>query len=391
MSKHCYRIASVSLALLAAFLFYGINIVQAGDSVYLNEIKIDNPGPDTEFVEIKGFPGTTLDNIYYIVIGDSPSGGSGVAERIVDLSGNVIDANGFYVASGFSIENSDNLTHLLVVGQLDTLGSSLMVSEQTDLDLDDDGILDLVVDTDGDTVADAFPWVAILDSVSTVETFDIPASGEYIYSTTTVGPDGTFPPGTIRRCGQGWVISDFGGADDTPGEENACPAEDCTDALDNDGDNLIDCEDPDCFGDQSCVTPALSANRLGLEVLGSYTTGVFDQSAAEIVAYDAASGKVFVTNSDSGSVDVLQLDTTGNLTKVNTLAAAGAPTHVRIWDDAGTSRVVASVPAAVNTDPGKLQVFDIPGSFRYGYRWSDHYRFHRQSGRTFGAKRGQWI
>ena len=361
MSKYCYRVPSVPLALLVAFLCYGINSVQAGDSVYLNEIKIDNPGADTEFVEIKGFPGTTLDNIFYIVIGDG-TGGSGVAERIVDLSGNVIDANGFYVADGFSIENSDNLTHLLVVGQLDALGASLMVSEQTDLDLDDDGVLDLVVDTDGDAVVDALAWVAVLDSVSTVETFDIPASGEYIYSTTTIGPDGTFPPGAIRRCGQGWLISDFGGADDTPGAENFCPAEDCADTLDNDGDNLVDCDDPDCFGNAACVTPALSANRLGLEVLGSYTTGIFDESAAEIVAYDAASGKVFVTNSDSGSVDVLQLDVAGNLTKINTLAAAGAPTHVRVWDDAGTSRIVASVPSAVATDPGKLQVFDMPGS-----------------------------
>lgn len=33
------------------------------------------------------------------------------------------------------------------------------------------------------------------------------------------------------------------------------PVEICDDGIDNDGDGLIDCDDPDCFGDPGCAAP----------------------------------------------------------------------------------------------------------------------------------------
>lgn len=181
-------------------------------SVLLSEIRIDQPGSDVdEYFELAGTPGTSLDGVAYVVIGDG-SGGSGVVESITDLSGSSIPGSGFFVAaeSSFTLgvpdltatlgfENSDNVTHLLVWEFSGTLGD--------DLDTNDDGVLDVV------------PWTSLIDSVSLVET---PGSGDLIYSGTTLGPDGSFVPGHAFTCSDGWRIGNFGGGDDTPGSPNAC-------------------------------------------------------------------------------------------------------------------------------------------------------------------------
>lgn len=44
-----------------------------------------------------------------------------------------------------------------------------------------------------------------------------------------------------------------------------------------------------------------------LQFLGRYESGIFDESAAEIVSYDAATQQVFQVNADSGQVDVLDI------------------------------------------------------------------------------------
>lgn len=54
----------------------------------------------------------------------------------------------------------------------------------------------------------------------------------------------------------------------TPSTEDE-PAGGCSDRIDNDGDKLIDCEDPDCFGNNACSTgaPALDPSNLILLAL----------------------------------------------------------------------------------------------------------------------------
>lgn len=54
-------------------------------------------------------------------------------------------------------------------------------------------------------------------------------------------------------------------------------------------------------------TPTLS-----LEYLGQHQTGVFDEGAAEIVAYDAATQRVFKVNADAATIDVLDLNDPAN-------------------------------------------------------------------------------
>ncbi|MGF1521382.1 MAG: endonuclease/exonuclease/phosphatase family protein [Leptolyngbyaceae cyanobacterium] len=187
----------------------------------INEIRIDQPGSDEgEFFELGGVPGTSLEGLTYLVLGDSEEGGSGVVEAIISLDGQLIQDDGLFAAGEatnpfigsldlvgpfgspgglLNFENSDNVTHLLV--------SSFTGTDGQDLDMDDDGVLDVV------------PWDEVIDSVALIETVD---SGEQVYSDTQVGPDGAFVPGIVFRDPDifgNFAIGEFTfGVNDTPGE-----------------------------------------------------------------------------------------------------------------------------------------------------------------------------
>jgi len=184
-------------------------------AVKLSEIRIDQSGTDNdEYFELSGFAGNALDGLTYLVIGDYGASNNGVIEAVVDLSGNSMPTSGFFVAAeetftlgtahlitNLNFENSDNVTHLLV---RDFIGA-----DGDDLDTDDDGVLDVT------------PWSAIVDCVALVGTV---GSGDLIYCSKTVGPDGTFVPGHVYRCGDVWNIGAFdpAGGNDTPSAANSC-------------------------------------------------------------------------------------------------------------------------------------------------------------------------
>ena len=185
--------------------------------VSINEIRIDQPSTDNdEYFELAGPAATDLSALTYLVIGDGSggTGGSGVIEAVVSLSGSSVTASGFFVAAestftlgtadlttSINFENSDNVTHLLV---RDFTGSN-----GQDLDTDDDGALD------------SSPWLELVDCIGLVETV---GSGELIYCADTVGPDGAFVPGHVIDCPGGFKIGAFSpaGGNDTPGSFNDC-------------------------------------------------------------------------------------------------------------------------------------------------------------------------
>ncbi len=192
----------------------------AAQAVTINEIRIDNAGADTdEYFELAGMPGESLDGYTYLVIGDG-SGGSGVIESVTDLTGQAIQSDGYLavhkagttgVCSGYDVdltlnfENSDNVTHLLVTGFTGANGD--------DLDTDDDGILDVT------------PWTEMVECVALVESV---GSGDLVYCDTQVGPDGSYVPGHVFKCGDQWMIGTFDGENglcvdsyDTPGADNS--------------------------------------------------------------------------------------------------------------------------------------------------------------------------
>ena len=155
---------------------------------YLNEARFDEVTAGTtdanEYIEIVGTPGTSLDALTVIILGDGSvtAGGvttnfkSGAIETVVPLTGQVVGPTGFFVitlktvsstgvvtqdgialdypgdlqVATLNMENDDNVTVMLVEGFTGLLN--------TDLDTDDNGTLETT------------PWTSLKDAISIVKT-----------------------------------------------------------------------------------------------------------------------------------------------------------------------------------------------------------------------------
>ena len=108
--------------------------------------------------------------------------------------------------------------------------------------------------------------------------------------------------------------------------------------------------------------PRATAQDIGITQIGTYHTGIFDESAAEISSYDASSQRVFFTNSDNASVDVLDISNPFApvfLFSIDLTPYGAGPTSVDIYD----GLVAISVAADVEQDPGSAVFFDTDGNF----------------------------
>lgn len=104
------------------------------------------------------------------------------------------------------------------------------------------------------------------------------------------------------------------------------------------------------------TTGAWSATA-SLEVLGTYRTGLFDQGAAEIVAHDPETQRVFVVNAAATSVDVLDIGNPASPTKVATIDAAalgGGANSVAVKN----GLVAVAIQADVKTEDGLVALYD---------------------------------
>lgn len=218
------RLLTILMTVSAVSLF----AVAPVAAVQFNEIRIDQPGSDNdEYIELIGTPGESLDGLSIVTIGDGATGSGTVdSNGVVDLTGFSIPADGIFLitesthtnvadadlVTTLGLENSDNLSHFLVSGNTAVAGD--------DLDTDDDCTLDII------------PWTAVVDEVAMIEEANPPASTECHYGGTLVGPDGTFVPGHIYRCGNDWLIGGFAfPTDDTPGTANTnCPVQTTNDS-----------------------------------------------------------------------------------------------------------------------------------------------------------------
>lgn len=99
-------------------------------------------------------------------------------------------------------------------------------------------------------------------------------------------------------------------------------------------------------------------NRIGLVVLGTYASGVFDASAAEIVAHDPQTQRLFVVNANAGLIDVLDIADPGNPTLVTSIAASGGINSVDVRDGV----VATAVQGDPVQDPGTVEFFDTDGN-----------------------------
>lgn len=92
---------------------------------------------------------------------------------------------------------------------------------------------------------------------------------------------------------------------------------------------------------------------IALSPIGSFDTGVFDESAAEIVA--AYDDRLFVVNAKAGSVSVLDASNPAAMRELYAISADGVANSVAIRAD---GLGVIALEAPVKTDPGQLVFFD---------------------------------
>jgi hypothetical protein len=105
------------------------------------------------------------------------------------------------------------------------------------------------------------------------------------------------------------------------------------------------------------IAGAAPTARISLTPIGTYATGQFDESAAEIVAHDPDTQQLFVVNAEKGAIDVLDISDPTAPSFVTTLDAEGTVNSVAVRD--------GFIAAAVENDPSQLpgwvQFFAIDG------------------------------
>ncbi len=102
--------------------------------------------------------------------------------------------------------------------------------------------------------------------------------------------------------------------------------------------------------------------RISIEPIGTYASGIFNASAAEIVAHDAQTQRLFTVNAESGKIDVLDIRNPSLPTLLLSI-------DVSPWG--GTANSVAShkgviavaVENEVRTDNGQVVFFNTNGEF----------------------------
>ncbi len=83
------------ITLFALVFIFNAASAHISAQTLLNEVVISLPGEDQpcEYIEIRGTPGTTLSNLYFVDVDGDGSGGGSI-DFIVDLSGRIIGSNG---------------------------------------------------------------------------------------------------------------------------------------------------------------------------------------------------------------------------------------------------------------------------------------------------------
>ena len=111
-----------------------------------------------------------------------------------------------------------------------------------------------------------------------------------------------------------------------------------------------------------CTIASFGQNLIDLQVISTYSTGVFDEGAMEIATYDAASKKVFAVNGNDGTIEVLDISNPANIQKTATIS-------LTTWGDHANSVafhngiLAAAVEANNFNDSDKVVFFDAAGNY----------------------------
>jgi len=113
---------------------------------------------------------------------------------------------------------------------------------------------------------------------------------------------------------------------------------------------------------RACLIGAMMATgvshaQIKLTKLGTYESGVFGGSAAEILTYDAATARLFVQNADAATIDIIDISNPASPSLVNSIDPGGQPTNV----DTHKGVVAVTVEGETRQDPGAVVFFDADG------------------------------
>ncbi len=117
--------------------------------------------------------------------------------------------------------------------------------------------------------------------------------------------------------------------------------------------------DGDSISDMFVLTVEPNQTRM-LEVLGSLKLGAFDEGAAEISAYDPASKKLFVTNAEMKTIDIIDMTDPSNLSKLSSInlpAGTGGVNSVASFN----GLIVAAYEAENKQNNGFVYAYDANG------------------------------
>ncbi|MEO1076968.1 MAG: alkaline phosphatase, partial [Bacteroidota bacterium] len=113
----------------------------------------------------------------------------------------------------------------------------------------------------------------------------------------------------------------------------------------------------------------LAHAQLKAERVGQFETGIFDEGAAEIAAYDARTQRLFFVNADADEVVALDLSDPANPTQLFTIdvsadvASVGGVNSIDVRAYGGETLIAVAVEADPSTDPGTVAFYDALGRF----------------------------
>ena len=105
------------------------------------------------------------------------------------------------------------------------------------------------------------------------------------------------------------------------------------------------------------ITDFANAENFTINPIGSYDTGQFDESAAEIVTYHPGTEQLLVVNALSGNIDLLDISDPANPTKAGEVEA-GEDNGINSVAVRADGLAVANVEPADKTDEGSMLFFN---------------------------------
>ena len=110
------------------------------------------------------------------------------------------------------------------------------------------------------------------------------------------------------------------------------------------------------------VLTSATMAQINVQPIGTYASGLFDESAAETVAHDPNTQRLYVVNANSGNIDVLDIDNPANPThlfQINTAPYGDGANSVAVHEGI----VAVAVQADPEQAPGTAVFFNTDGEF----------------------------